>query len=61
MHLQAPRLRPQAVMEQLLLHDSTAGAVHVAEREIQRLLSGRVLMWELVMTGARWARGVCVA
>lgn len=36
------------------MHSDVAGAVAFVERQVARLLSGRVGVWELVMTGGLW-------
>ena len=42
------------VLARLLMRRDAASAVRFAESEISRLLSGRVELWELVMTGGLW-------
>jgi DNA polymerase delta subunit 1 len=45
---------PQGALEQILMQRDVPGAVRFAEGQIARLLSGRVELWELVMTGGLW-------
>jgi DNA polymerase delta subunit 1 len=42
------------VLERILMRRDVPGAVSFAEGEIARLLSGRVEVWELAMTGGLW-------
>lgn len=52
----APFLRTllHGVLVRVLMKDDVSGAVKFVESEVRRLLSGRVSMHELVMTGGLW-------
>lgn len=41
----------QGVLERVLLHEDTDSAFAFAQEEVRRLLTGRVSLWELTMTG----------
>ncbi|KIZ06809.1 hypothetical protein MNEG_1145 [Monoraphidium neglectum] len=42
------------VLDRVLMHDDVSGAVEVVERQVRRLLTGDVTLWELTMTGGLW-------
>jgi hypothetical protein len=48
------RLLVQGALERILMQQDVPGAVAFVEGEVSRLLSGKVEMWELAMTGGLW-------
>jgi len=48
------RLLVQGALERILMRRDVPGAVAFVEGEVSRLLSGKVEMWELAMTGGLW-------
>lgn len=48
------RLLVQGGLERILMQRDVPGAVAFVEGEVSRLLSGKVEMWELAMTGGLW-------
>lgn len=44
----------QGVLERILMRRDISSALSFAEGEIARLLSGKVEVWELAMTGGLW-------
>ncbi len=45
---------PQGALQHILMQGDVPGAVLFVEREITRLLTGNVGVWELAMTGGLW-------